>query len=133
MEDFLTALITNGSGINQIILSVIFIWLMLFVTKYWWPERIEHNKRQQEIERELSLKEIESTNDTQNQLISKLDVLNSSILALHASLNDFLQNMLSQTLEERKEHYEQINKIIDTGIFHQDGTRKSLQRKGGDE
>ena len=104
----------ESGALNNVILSVFFIWIMFFLTRHWWPHRMESCKRQQEIDRYLREKEIDSETeikkleiqgqiDIYKKVIKDIEEINTSIIGLRATFNDFLQNILSQLMEDRRD------------------------------
>lgn len=120
MEEIIAYAFDSGA-LNNIILSVVVIWFMWFGSRYWWPNRVEQMRQQQEINTRLREKEIDAHTeieklkiqgqiDIYKKVIRDMEEINTSIVGLQATFNDFLQNILSQFIEDRRE-------LIDTGIF----------------
>lgn len=120
MESIIKYAFESGT-LNNIILSVAVIWAMWFITHYWWPNKVEADKIKRENDRVLREKEIEAETEirrleVQGQLEiyqrtnKSMDEIALNISGLRATYNDFLQNILSQFMEDRRD-------LIDTGVF----------------
>lgn len=118
----------ESGALNNIILSVLLIWLMYFITTRWWPDKTVRMDRQQNIDRDLRMREIDAETeikkleieaqiDIYKQVIKDMSEMKMSIDGLRATFNDFLQNILSQFIEDRRE-------LVDTGIFKTRGSEK---------
>lgn len=75
--------------------------------------------KQQELDHEIRLAEIEADKARDKDLSAKLQTIHESNLALHALMSDFLTNNISHLLEERKDQLplNALRELVDTGVF----------------
>ena len=117
MEEILVSLFSNGELSLTIILGAIVIWFI----RSFWPGYVERTRDKIASEKELReyemkmeerirQQEIEAQQASYQALISSISNMTTEMESVRATLNDFLQNLLSQYMEERRE-------LIDTGFF----------------
>lgn len=121
IEAVLVKMLENGELSLSLLVAIILIWFL----KFFWPDYVERSKEKMKVnqelrERELAMeerlrmKEIESQQASQLMVVKELNHVKQSIDSIHITLNDFLQNLLSQYLKERKE-------LTDAGGFRREG------------
>lgn len=128
MEDVLMGMLDRGELTLSVLVGIFLIWFI----RSFWPGYVERSNKKIEMDRELRQyeldmeerlrnREIDAKMESDKILIENLKLLASEIKetketfstelqGMRAMFNDFLQNILSQFMEDRRD-------LIDTGIF----------------
>lgn len=123
MDTLIQHAFENGA-LNNIILSVALLWIMHFITNSFWPNYVERSNRQQELNHSISEKKIDADTEIKKlEIQAQIEVykkvmedmkdIKTTIEGVHATFSEFLQNVLSQFMEDRRD-------LIDTKILRRE-------------
>lgn len=120
MDEIIKYAFETGA-LNQVILAVIALGATWFFFVRWWPEHIGTVKRRDADQKEIRLKEIDAEKEIElvkakgqieiyQTALGDIKKLQTTTEGLQATFNDFLQNILSQFMEDRRD-------LIDSQVF----------------